>query len=243
MNTLSSTHHLAQRANDTSFYTATPDTRADGGNSDEMLSLLRSMSLKQNELIERSDRLERRNAELESFLAQPQLPRSSSSRGGVPSRATFTQLKKHRKGTRARGPEIPEVHDSDIEDPEPEVAQSTLASPSIYLGTLDLTGDLKRARDTLQVRILFTNILVTNRTQNTVTRVFRDVVGVSGTNWPDLTVPRFNDVTNERYLNPVFEATVAHSSNHNLFLQVAKQVTAELHVGINIIYRSIVTKC
>ncbi|KAJ7112140.1 hypothetical protein C8R44DRAFT_882543 [Mycena epipterygia] len=189
------THHLAQRAN-TPFYNAITDMRAEGGHSDEVLALLRSMSLKQNELIERSDRLERRNAELESLLTEPTvgpLPRSSSSsRGGIPSRATFTQLKKRRKGTRARVPETLEVHDSDIEDPEQEVVHSTLASgsPSIYLGAPELTGELKRARDTLQ---------------NTVTRV------------------------SLRYLNPVFGATVAHPINHNFFLEVAKQVTTELH--------------
>ncbi|KAJ7885513.1 hypothetical protein B0H14DRAFT_2338696 [Mycena olivaceomarginata] len=64
--------------------------------------------------------------------------------------------------------------------------------------------------------------------QREVSRVWREVVGVPSTVWPDLTVQRFNDVTHEAYLNPVFDGSVTHPDNQRLFTEVAKQVSHQL---------------
>ncbi|KAF7368206.1 hypothetical protein MVEN_00140200 [Mycena venus] len=64
--------------------------------------------------------------------------------------------------------------------------------------------------------------------QDEISRTFREVVGVPAKPWPDLNIERSNELTGEVYMNPVFEATVAHPENHKLFCEVMKQVESQL---------------
>jgi hypothetical protein len=68
--------------------------------------------------------------------------------------------------------------------------------------------------------------------QDFVLDVFRQVVGVSGNVWPDLTITRSNDITHETYFNPNFAVNVAHANNKRLLKAVAKQVIHELKVRL-----------
>ncbi|KAJ6532810.1 hypothetical protein B0H10DRAFT_2449663 [Mycena sp. CBHHK59/15] len=100
----------------------------------------------------------------------------------------------------------------------PPSLTSQRVKKSVYLGSKDLIDkSFKRSQAILQ---------------DQVSRSFREIIGVPGNKWPDLTVPRIDEVTDESYLNPMFEATVSHLTNQHLFDEVAKQVTAQLHGGV-----------
>ena len=55
------------------------------------------------------------------------------------------------------------------------------------------------------------------------------MVGVEGGKWPNLSVQRFNEVTDESYLNPAFEGTVITPINNRLIVAVAKEVSCQLN--------------
>jgi hypothetical protein len=64
--------------------------------------------------------------------------------------------------------------------------------------------------------------------QNLVSLNLRDVIGVPGAIYPDFGVQRINPTTNEHFLNPAFDETVAHPTNSTLIAEVVRQVEANL---------------
>ncbi|KAJ7751790.1 hypothetical protein DFH07DRAFT_960848 [Mycena maculata] len=184
---------------------------------EELLAKIESMSLQQAELNERNEFLSRRTQELESIVAAGGSVRPSSfseRSGGVASRGKIHQHKRQVSQSRARvliRPPEEELHHSESGS-EPSDSEPKKAA---YLGVpvKDIDPRFKGARAALQ---------------SVVSRTFRAVVGVSGNNWPDLTVERFNEITNESYMNPAFDEMVSHPTNFKLCEQVATQVAHEL---------------
>ncbi|KAJ7936413.1 hypothetical protein B0H13DRAFT_2303813 [Mycena leptocephala] len=177
-------------------------------NNNDLIAKLDAMALRQ-------DRLEERNQELEAIIANYQRA-SPSVRDGAPSRGTSRQHKKQVAQGRARGarntPDDSDEPDhvpasepeSEVEpEPEPQSDQETdQGSVSLGIATKDLkTPELKHAREA------------------EVSLTFRQVIGVPGAVWPDLSVARQN------------EGTVATSANVRLITAVAKQVKNKLGHG------------
>ncbi|KAJ7449386.1 hypothetical protein B0H11DRAFT_1928731 [Mycena galericulata] len=187
---------------------------------DDLVAKLNAMSLEQEHLQEQNNALLLRTRELEGMVAQRD-PQPHSERGmGAFSRGTSLQRKKQAKRSRtlAARAQITLPESPDVSEPEVEPSDSE-TKPSVYLGvpTKDLpTAELKRASIVLQ---------------SEVSRAFREIVSVSGTVWPDLTVERVNEITQESYLNPVFEGMVTHPANNHLFTQVARHVSHQLQGG------------
>ncbi|KAJ7811037.1 hypothetical protein B0H13DRAFT_2384176 [Mycena leptocephala] len=67
--------------------------------------------------------------------------------------------------------------------------------------------------------------------QGLVSQNLRTVIGVPGTIYPDFGVQRINPTTQERFLDPAFEETVAHATNSILIAEVVRQVEANLARG------------
>ncbi|KAJ7812475.1 hypothetical protein B0H13DRAFT_1926102 [Mycena leptocephala] len=194
-------------------------------NESEVLALLRSLSIKQNKLSEEVENLKARNVELEDHnaeleaelvrLAQDVVHDSAvadpeAERGNPPSRGT---AHKRKKAATRNAKRVMRVVDS----PEPEVQVREKIAVDLALAvTTELKEyeiEIKRAKRALQ---------------DEVTRGFRGVIGVPGKAWPDLSIERSNDTTGEVYMNPLFEATVQHPQNHQLFCEVVKQVESQL---------------
>ncbi|KAJ6561301.1 hypothetical protein B0H10DRAFT_2240029 [Mycena sp. CBHHK59/15] len=205
---------------------------------DELLTRIEAMSLKQNELNERNEGLQQRTKELEAIIAAgaDRSQRAIPDHRGAPPSLTSQRGKKRGLRTRSGGQALPRLREDGSEsEAEPE-AHDDSAPPSallpsesqgmrsavkksVYLGSKDLIDkSFKRSRAILQVR--------------SGLALVREIIGVPGNKWPDLTVPRIDEVTDESYLNPMFEATVSHLTNQHLFDEVAKQVTAQLHGGV-----------
>ncbi|KAJ6534407.1 hypothetical protein B0H19DRAFT_1272121 [Mycena capillaripes] len=180
----------------------------------DVLSLLQAMSIEIKDL-------KKKNIELE---AEPTSQSSHSGRGDLPSRGTVLQKKKAaRRGTTSVTTVAEEPFD-DIFAPEPEI-HVTLPVPTRSKVVVDLASEIPRTLTEFADVIKAAKATV----QSITTRTFNDVIGVhSGKNFPDLTVQRVNEITGEVYLNPVFEATVAHPLNHSLFSAVAEQVQSQL---------------
>ncbi|KAJ6617745.1 hypothetical protein B0H10DRAFT_2218292 [Mycena sp. CBHHK59/15] len=201
---------------------------------DELLTRIEAMSLKQNELNERNEGLQQRTKELEAIIAAgaDRSQRAIPDHRGAPPSLTSQRGKKRGLRTRSGGqarPRLrgdgseseaePEAHDDSAPPsallPSESQGMRSAVKKSVYLGSKDLIDkSFKRSRAILQ---------------DQVSRSFREIIGVPGNKWPDLTVPRIDEVTDESYLNPMFEATVSHLTNQHLFDEVAKQVTAQLH--------------
>jgi hypothetical protein len=64
--------------------------------------------------------------------------------------------------------------------------------------------------------------------QGLVSQNLRTVIGGPGTIYPDFGVQRINPTTQERFLDPAFEETVAHPTNSILIAEVVRQVEANL---------------
>ncbi|KAJ6487293.1 hypothetical protein DFH09DRAFT_1339528 [Mycena vulgaris] len=178
------------------------------------------MSLKQNELNGRNEGLQRRTKELEAIIAagadrsQPAIP---DHRGAPRSHLTAQRGKKRGLRTRSGGRALLRLREDGSEsEAEPEAHDDSAPAPE------SLPSESQGVRSAVKKAIL----------QDQVSRLFRGIIGVPGNKWPDLTVPRVDDVTKESYLSPMFEATVTHITNQHLFGEVAKQVTAQLHGGV-----------
>ncbi|KAJ6590800.1 hypothetical protein B0H10DRAFT_1960964 [Mycena sp. CBHHK59/15] len=178
--------------------------------------------------------LDIRTKELEAIIAAgaDRSQRAIPDHCGAPPSLTSQRGKKRGLRTRSGGQALPRLREDGSEsEAEPE-AHDDSAPPSVllpsesqgmrsavkksvYLGSKDLIDkSFKRSRVILQ---------------DQVSHSFREIIGVPGNKWPDLTVPRIDEVTDESYLNPMFEATVSHLTNQHLFDEVTKQVTAQLH--------------
>ncbi|KAJ7791473.1 hypothetical protein B0H14DRAFT_3566767 [Mycena olivaceomarginata] len=146
---------------------------------DEMQAQLHA----QNELQTQNEYLRQRMHELERIVAQGALrlplPSRSASTASLGAERWLSVARPECRGT-ARSARISNT-------PPEETFDLTTPSKSLP------TRELQRARDVLQ---FFHN-------SREVSRVWREVVGVPSTVWPDLTVQRFNDVTHEAYLNPL----------------------------------------
>ncbi|KAJ7878181.1 hypothetical protein B0H14DRAFT_3435748 [Mycena olivaceomarginata] len=177
---------------------------------DEMQAQLHA----QNELRTQNEYLRQRMHELERIVAQ----------GGSATPSSFSERLDGRGRAVSRNISVPSTP-PEVSEPSDDETTPVAANPDVGpQETVDLiipskdlpTRELQRARDVLQAE---------------VSRVWREVVGVLGTVWPDLTVQCFNDVTHEAYLNPAFDGTVLHSDNQHLFTEVAKQVSHQLQRG------------
>ncbi|KAJ7794108.1 hypothetical protein B0H13DRAFT_2393489 [Mycena leptocephala] len=194
-------------------------------NGSELLALLRSLSIQQNKLSEEVENLKTRNVELKdhnaeleaelALLAQDVVHDSAvadpeAERGNPPSRGT---AHKRKKAATRNAKRVMRVVDS----PEPEVQVREKIAVDLALA---VTTELKEYE--IEIKC------AKRALQDEVTRGFHGVIGVPGKAWPDLSVERSNDTTGEVYMNPLFEATVQHPQNHQLFCEVVKQVECQL---------------
>ncbi|KAJ7934664.1 hypothetical protein B0H13DRAFT_1854963 [Mycena leptocephala] len=186
---------------------------------------LRSPSIKQDKLSEEVGSLKTRNVELEDHnaeleaelarLAQDSVHNSAvahpqAERGNPAPRGTAHQRKKTATRNVKRGMRV-------VESPEPTIVPAS----EVQVGE-KIAVDLALAVAT-ELKEYEIEIKSAKRAlQNEVSRGFREVIGVPGTLWPDLTIERSNEITGEVYMNPLFEATVQHAQNHQLFSQVVK---------------------
>ncbi|KAF7334156.1 hypothetical protein MVEN_02321700 [Mycena venus] len=91
--------------------------------------------------------------------------------------------------------------------------QATLV-PVLLSADACTTPELKKAKSALQ---------------SFITRTFRSVCGVSNKeSWPDPADQRFNEITNQEYVSPVFAADVKDIRNQRVFIAVADQALNDL---------------
>ncbi|KAJ7018277.1 hypothetical protein C8F04DRAFT_1151973 [Mycena alexandri] len=206
-------------------YNYRPPRAAHGDDQDDLIAQVRTLSLKQDEVEAKADYWMKRTQELESILEKSAVPSVPSERGGPAARGAIQKRKQQQTRSRARALNAP-TEDADDYVPhlqrEPEPVQS--AVPAVPIEQIDLglkstelpTATLKKAKAVLQDEVSVT---------------FKTVVGLGGDGWPDFSVQRFNEITNELYLNPAFEGMVTAPANRQLINTVAKQVFRKLSGG------------
>ncbi|KAJ7046029.1 hypothetical protein C8F04DRAFT_1387707 [Mycena alexandri] len=154
-----------------------------------------------------------------SIVQAPAEP--SAERGGAATRGAVRQQKRQAARRLASGATVtalPRVEETVAAENAAQDVRSP-AKPIVYLPEKykDLKPELKPAWKALQ---------------DEVSSTFRAVIGVpSGQRYPNMTVERRNEITDELFLNPVFEGMVTHATNNALFAAVARQVDAKLSEG------------
>ncbi|KAF7368194.1 hypothetical protein MVEN_00139000 [Mycena venus] len=207
-----------------------PPPRVYRNDNDEVLARLDALTLRTDRLEAENRQLKQRNEKLEAAAAKQRAP-SSEPRSSSSSRGRALQVKRQVSRSRARSQANPFTNDDDQSDPEPfsepepepepepatELEYAEAQTFSLGTPTADLpTPELQAARIILH---------------DLVSLTFREVVGVPGIVWPDLTIRRSNDVTGEAYLNPAFEGNVNTPANVHIFNEVAKSVNHKLNRG------------
>ncbi|KAJ7301769.1 hypothetical protein DFH08DRAFT_827236 [Mycena albidolilacea] len=193
----------------------------------DIATLLAKMTMRQDHLDQENQLLKRDNnalhARISSFENRPTPVAAPPPSDTVPDpRMAAAARKKEGRGRarKERGvpaaaplPPVPEIDTPTSGTGAPQ--QNALQIP-VYLGSAKLPPEL------LPVR---------TATQKFVSRVFREVCGVGKKGeWPDSSIIRVKEITQEQYLTPRFDGLITDASNQYLISVVARKAEMDLLV-------------
>ncbi|KAJ7801978.1 hypothetical protein B0H14DRAFT_2614854 [Mycena olivaceomarginata] len=185
----------------------------------DIAALLAKMTLRQDHLDQENQLLKRDNnalhARISSFENRPapvDAPPPSNTVSD-PRVAAAVRKKAGRRAARkergvAAAPPMPPVPEVDAPTSEAGALQQSAPQAHIYLGSANLPPELR---------------------PKFVSRVFREVCGVrTKDDWPDPSIIRINEFTQEQYLTPRFDGLITDASNQHLISVVARKAEMDL---------------
>ncbi|KAF7372234.1 hypothetical protein MVEN_00082900 [Mycena venus] len=192
----------------------------------DLAALVAKVTLRQDHLDQENQLLKRDNnalhARISSFESRPAPVDPPPSLNTVSDPREAAAVRKKQAGRRAarkeRGvppaPPIPSVPDADCPPLDPSVLQQSAHGTPFYLGSDKLPPEL---------------VPVRTATQKFVSKIFRDFCGVGPKDeWPDPSIIRTNEITNEQYLTPNFAGLITDTSNQYLIAVVARKAEKDL---------------
>ncbi|KAF7346895.1 hypothetical protein MVEN_01441700 [Mycena venus] len=191
----------------------------------DIAALLAKMTLRQDHLDQENQLLNNSalHARITSFESRPALVAAPPPSDTLSDPRIAAAVRKKQAGERAarkeRGvvaapPLMPPVPEIDAPTSDASASQQSAPQTPIYLGSANLPPELRPVR---------------MATQKFVSRIFREVCGVGKKDeWPDPSIIRINEITQEQYLTPNFDGLITDASNQYLISVVARKAEKDL---------------